>query len=242
MTELVVGLLACCSKDYYNEQIKACEKTWCNSKIPIFYFSGEKCGNKICNNKVVHLKGVSDDVSSATYKQWYGLRWLYEHYPQAKYYYLAGTDTYAKLDKILEFLKRLEQKIDTKDYLYIGGDGFIRHETGKEIYYHSGGPGFILSNSLMARIYSLIPKWIIQWNTNTHWIKVACDWSIACLFDHYKLPVKTIKSDNFKACNWKGCEKNGKKCCQNVNPDNIWVCHYMQPTDMIEFHNYLFKK
>ena len=229
---LAVGLLACCSKDFYNEQIKACKETWCNSDIPIYYFTGEKCSGN-CENNVIHLPNVKDDVLSATYKQWNGLRWLYEKHPEAKFYYFAGTDTYARLDKLIEYLKNM----NSEENLYIGGHGFIRNETGKEIYFHSGGSGFILSNSLMKNIYELIPDWIEKWNSHTNWwIKIACDWSIGCLFDHYNIDIKTIKSDNFYACNWKGFVKGGKKCCNDINIEDLLVCHYMEPNDMKEIH------
>lgn len=231
--KLVIGLLACCSKENYMQQILTCEATWCKSSIiPIHYFTGQNCPNKICNNNVVHLPNVGDDVLSATYKQWYGLRWLYDKYPDAEFYYLAGTDTYAKIDKILEYLNTL----DSKENLYIGGHGWIRTATGKEVYYHSGGSGFILSNSLMKNIYDFIPEWINIWNLHTEWIRVACDWSIAELFLYKNINVKTISLNTFKACNFKGIGKNGIVCCNNVDSKKDWVFHYMDLKDMIELY------
>ena len=156
--------------------------------------------------------------------------WLYEKFPEKDFYYFAGTDTYARLDKILNFL----QTLNPKENLYIGGHGFTRYDTGKEIYYHSGGSGFILSNSLMKTIYPYILDWIIEWNKNVSWIKVACDWSIAALFHEKKINVKTIKLENFKACNWKGLIKGGEKCCKEIDNEKVWVWHYMEPSDMLK--------
>src|SRR5436853_326766 len=96
---IAIGLLACCTKDYYIGQLHACVETWCDNDFT-YFLSGEQCGNR-CKEKnlnVLHFPGVSDDVFSATRKQWEGLRFLYENFPEKDYFYLAGTDTYARLD------------------------------------------------------------------------------------------------------------------------------------------------
>lgn len=235
--KLVVGLLSCCSKEEYLEQINACTQTWCKDYKNIFFLNGEACHSKEkCMSNVIHLKNVGDDVMSATYKQWEGLIWLYQTFPSCDFYYIAGTDTYARLDKLEEYLKTL----NPQENIYLGGDGMTRADTGKEIYYHSGGCGFILSNSLLKAIVPHIPMWIQYWNRYPEWISIACDWSIASLFSEMNIPIKTIKLKEFKACNWQGLTKGKARCCnEEEKKENIWVYHYMDSDDMKRFEKYL---
>lgn len=242
---LIIGVMACCDKEKYIEQMEACKKTWfkgtIESSIPTYFFTGEVCGNYKCKNdkNIIHLKNVNNDFISSTYKQWYGLKYMYESHPNAKFYFLIGTDTYIQCEKLLSFLK----DFDYTDNLYIGGHGDIKLIHDENIYFHSGGSGFILSNSLMKEIYKYIPQWIDQWfqlcNKNNLNLLTACDVSMAYLIYKYKLG-KTIKTEKFRGCNWKGFVNDFKCCGTKIKYNDLLSCHYMNPSDMDEMHKLIF--
>ena len=71
----------------------------------ILYFLGEQ---KILDGeKFIHLPGVGDDYLSATYKQWYGLKYIFEKY-KSKFTIFIGTDTYVNIPKCLDLIKKYE--------------------------------------------------------------------------------------------------------------------------------------
>ena len=70
--------------------------------------------------------GISNDYLSASYKQNLGLKYVYERI-NPKFVYCCGTDTYIFIDRLLEYIK----KLNYNDMLYIGGDGDYRYVSDK---------------------------------------------------------------------------------------------------------------
>lgn len=238
--DLVIGLLACCTKEKYQNQIKACLRTWMNNttQTNIYFLNGESCGlGKECAPSI-HLKGVADDYYSASLKQWYGLKELYQRHPQSKYYYIAGTDTYIRIEKVLNILK----SFNPKKMIYFGGHGDDRLINAEKVYFHSGGSGFILSNPVMAVIDQLILGWIKEWENLTvnSDLRPACDVALAYFLKKYT-QTETIVSDTFRGCNWRGYGQNKTfKCCsQDTNLETVYVCHFMEPEDMDRYDHFL---
>jgi hypothetical protein len=79
-----------------------------------------------------------------------------------------GTDTYLNIPKLMSY-------INTFDYthgLYIGGHGDERQIGTHKYYFHSGGPGFIITYTTLKNIYSILPYLV------THWIHLCNKYNI----------------------------------------------------------------
>jgi hypothetical protein len=247
MKELIVGVMSCCSKPKYQDQIDGCKKTWVKecekNNIPVYFFSGEEECKCVDKSMIVHLKGVKNDFKSSTYKQWYGLKHMYQLHPNAKFFFLIGTDTYINVQNLLNMLKTY----NPLEKIYLGGHGdtriIIENRKLTQIYFHSGGAGFILSNSTMKMVYPIIDVWIDYWKLLTSVVNknlnVACDVSIAYLLKKYNM-AKVHINNNFFGCNWKGMISSIVCCRDNpkLKPKLIVSCHYMNPSDMNDILNY----
>lgn len=248
--DLIVGVMACCSLQKYILQIEGCKKTWVKEcqklKIPTYFFTGQE--GCLCNNtdkQLVHLNGVKNDFKSSTYKQWYGLKYMYENHKNAKFYFLIGTDTYINPTLVLNLLK----KYNENEGVYLGGHGDFRNivdnNTNNKVYFHSGGSGFIISNYTMKSIYNKIDFWVDYWEKLTDKglnkvLDVACDVSVAYFIKKYDF-AKTYTTSQFRGCDWKGFVKN-YRCCEKITkPFETISCHYMNPRDMLEMHFQLHK-
>ena len=129
---------------------------------------------------------------------------------------------------------------DSNDNLYIGGHGCNRNILNKNTYFHSGGPGFILTSQALHKIYPIIQdvtifvkNWInicIQSNNATCLIP-ACDVTIAYIISLPEIQSKIIKLDGFYHCNYLGipCHPN------QFTFDNIYSCHLMSLHDFDNF-------
>ncbi len=263
--DIVIGLLACCSIDKYINEIKACKQTWCkdylnqsinnnqetqtqnqesiNNNIHIYFLTGDKSLQCKCecetDRHTLHLPRVGNNYESSRDKQWLGLKHMYVSHPDADFYYLAGTDTYCNVLNLQKYLKNF----NSNEFLYIGGHGDTRIINGETVYFHGGGAGFIISNSLMKTIYPLIDSW----SNNCILPKVWCDVSFAHLIytlkNYQNIDIKTITSVDFRSCNFQGIH-GVNACCNNIELDTISqkrliCCHYMNPDNMINFHNKL---
>ena len=134
----------------------------------------------------------------------------------------------------------LLDSLDKNKNLYIGGHGDYRMIGEENVYYHSGGPGFIITNNALGTIYSdlytMHNNWInICKNTNNNRLIPACDVQISYFLQ--KKNVEVIKNKHFYSCNFIGCKYNYRyKCCYNtIDTQNIIACHEMSPTDFDTF-------
>jgi len=243
--DLIIVVYACYTLEKYKKQIEIINSTWgkqCElfKNIKIVYFLGEKKISGFNDTeciKYVNLIGVKDDYLSASYKQFLGMKYIYENY-KTKFMICVGTDTYLNIPKLLSYVNSL----DYTDCLYIGGHGCHR-QIGKKIYYfHSGGPGFIITYDVLKKIYDFLPNLMDNWISlcklnNINNLIPACDVAISYYLQQPNINVKIIKATelSFLHCNYKG-----QPCHQNIiNMSNIISCHLMNEEDFYDFTNIL---
>lgn len=246
MSKLAVGLLGTSVNKKYRDQIIACRETWipeCEKLgVQVRIFGGNIVHS---DTPLIHLDGIGDDYASASYKQFLGLKYMYENIP-ADFYFFAGTDNYIVPQRMLNFL----QNHDSKELLYIGGHGWNRDINGKSIYFHSGGAGFILSSGLMKVLYDKnflsfdsIALWRNICQGNLQYLRDACDVAIAYILDKYIPNFKIIFDNKFFGCSCYGRNHNDiNPCCLGDKFPNWETCmalHYMEPSTIKEFHMYI---
>ena len=137
-------------------------------------------------------------------------------------------------------MKYLDQ-FDVKEELYIGGHGDTRWVGNREVYFHSGGSGFILSNALLNKLYPQLFNMDTEWRdicrlNGVNYLFLACDVELAWMLD--KIVKTIIDNERFYACNHKGYAKNNTiNCCgDKVNQNNAIVFHHMTLADFDEYH------
>lgn len=241
--KLVINIFACNTIEKYKEEIIKINETWGKKAeelgVKLLFFLGEEPTDLMDNERYIYLKGVSNDHQSASYKQNLGLKYIYEHF-NADFIFTCGTDTYINIRNLLVYLDMCDKNKD----LYIGGHGDYRQIGEKNIYYHSGGSGFIITNNILGKIYSSLYNIQTDWTAiceknNVNYLLVACDVQIAYYLD--KLNVEIVNNDNFYACNYKGyCYNYTFDCCsKKININEIVSCHYMSLTDFDEYTEFL---
>ena len=233
---LSIGLMATLVNDKFKDQIKGCQETWAKEgkslNVPVKYFCGEIRDKDFVREDIVHLKNVGDDYSSATYKQYYGLRYLLENYP-SDFYLLAGSDNYVNIERCLKML----EKYDSKYPFLIGGHGENREIFGYSSHYMTGGAGLFLSHSALVKMAPKFDIYIQQYKQEVKGKdKDACDVSI-CHFARQE-SVTLVKEKDLYYCDWKGkCWGYLEFPCGGINYDKMIVCHYMERSDML-LYNY----
>ena len=155
--ELIILVYACYTVKKYKNQIEVINETWgkkCETykNIKLLYFLGEEKITGFDDTdsiKYINLPCVKDDYLSASYKQFLGLKYVHENY-KTKFIICLGTDTYLNIPKLLLYINNF----DYNDCLYIGGHGCERDICSKKYYFHSGGPGFIITHICLEKIYN----------------------------------------------------------------------------------------
>ena len=239
--DLVICVYACDTIPKYKTQILKMNETYNDilknyPNIKILYFLGEEKTDLI-GEQYIHLDNVKNDYLSASYKQFLGLKYIYEHY-KSKFIMCIGTDTYVNIKKLDIFLK----KYDYTDNLYIGGHGDRRNLGITEVYFHSGGPGFIITKCCLEKIYPKLHNFVDEWvqlciNNNIQYLIPACDVGIAYIVNLKEIESKTIYTDEFTFIH---CNFRGYPChCGKINVKNLISCHNMSLHDFDEFTNIL---
>lgn len=242
--KLSIGLLATAISKKYVEQIEACKDTWCERAkdlgVSVFFFGGYKQ-----HPGVINLEGVKEDYNSAFDKQFLGLKWMIENSP-SEFYLFGGTDNYFDIDNLLKYV----DEFNHHEKLFIGGHGDVRIVCGKRLYFHSGGAGIMLSHSLLKELYD---QNVLSKETHKKWCEAtanaypaACDLAISHYVDEVR-DVKVVKDQRFKGCSCYGrCHNEITVCCDMRKTLGMWgkllSCHYMEPTTIREYHDYLFPK
>ena len=224
--DLVVVVMACDTKEKYLHQILKIEETYgklihAMSNVKLLYFLGEEVG--LVGEQYIHCKGVLNDYTSVSVKQFHGLKYVYEHF-NTKFVMCIGSDTYLNIKKLLLFLK----PFDSSKSLYIGGHGAFITIDGKSYYYHGGGPGFILSKPCLETLYPKIKnidEFLTEWFTvrmkNYPDYLGACDLWMGMLAE--EMGAEFVISNGFYFCNFIGFPCHFQK----FNFDEIISCHCM---------------
>jgi hypothetical protein len=204
---------------------------------------------------LVNLEGVGEDYASSFLKQFLGLKYLVENCP-ADFYLFGGTDNYFVVDRLLDYL----QEFNPEEKWYIGGHGYLRlFEQNNELYFHSGGAGFILSRALARQLYeaSIFSreieddfKKILQhaaWCRGIQFEVLPCDVAIAYYIQRLNTDFSslTIKDNRFKGCSCYGTSHNDTvQCCDRNTSisewDALFTCHYMESWSIRHYHTYLY--
>ena len=222
--KLSIGCMASQINEKYQRQILACINTWgaiCDSlAISTFYFCGNYRVDDQYPDKIIHLPNVNDDVQSATDKQWFGLKWMYENSP-SEWYLLAGTDNYVFPQRILDMLK----KYDPSQAFFIGGHNKEEDTPVGRINFFTGA-GFFLSHKALSLLLDDIPTIKIKWISlckDKWWLYVACD--VAMTYLCRQKPITFIKIEGIHACDWQGYEKSLYERCCHINYNKCLILH-----------------
>jgi hypothetical protein len=237
--KLGIVIFACDKIDKYREQIRVLNQTWVKkaneySDIKTLFFIGEQPTKEFKGDSYINLKGVNDDYFSVTHKQYEGIKYFYDNY-DCDFIYCCGTDTYINIPKLYKYL----DNFNPNEKLYIGGNGCYRTIDDKSYYYHSGGPGFIISRETTKELVPLINNNIIdEWFNKCDItpeimpLKVACDVSLSYYVQNPPIEATVVKA------------KIGEFCWLNHNSDEydkrkIIACHNMTIFDCYDFTNIL---
>lgn len=234
--DLIIGIYACDTIDKYRDQIHKINETYGDytkknyPNIRILYFLGEE---KVLEGPdYIHLPGVGNDYFSASLKQFEGLKYIHDNF-NTKYIMFIGTDTYPNIKKLINFCFNFNPDAN----LYIGGHGDIRN-IDKPIYFHSGGPGFILTKGCLTKLYPLIDSGFKEYidicnKLELTYLIPACDVAIAHILKKPEINSDVICNENFKHCNYKqtadGCG------CNKVKISDLISCHNNTLNDFDEY-------
>jgi hypothetical protein len=236
--DLIICVYGCNTIKKYNDQIIKINETWgkkCQEykNIKLLYFLGETINPYNTTSDYIYLPNIQNDYLSASYKQYLGLKYIYDNY-KTKYIICCGTDTYLNIPKLLNFIN----KFDSNDNLYIGGHGCNRSINNKNIYFHSGGPGFIITYPCLSELYPYLENIMKEWpgiciNNKSENLIAACDVGISYYLQLDNMNTKIIKTNDlsFIHCNYKGvpCHIN------EIDIKTIISCHSMSLNDFDEF-------
>jgi hypothetical protein len=239
--KLIICIYACVTIDKYKEQIKKINGTYgndCNESVKIIYFLGEEKCDEFVGDQYVYLPNVSNDYLSASYKQYLGLKYIYENY-RPEFVLCCGTDTFINIPKLMPFLN----KLNSADNLYIGGHGCSRKIGDRSYYFHSGGPGFIITYPCLKQICPFLPNMVESWIhicrvNNIEQLIPSCDVAISYFLQKHVFP-EIIKTDGLSFIH---CNHRGTPChIGEIIMKDIISCHSMSLFDFDDFYNILSK-
>lgn len=129
---------------------------------------------------------VQEDYQSATFKQFFGIKKIYEMHPDFDWLFITGCDAYVFKENLEKTLSEFDP---TRDY-FIGGHCGKAEVGGKIFFYPSGGPGFALSKALVEKIASRLDEMAHAWVANQTSHRSACDLAMAYfLSEWYDIPL-----------------------------------------------------
>ena len=238
--KITIGVISTVAKEKYRQQLRAAKETWVQcakaAGIEVYFFAGNVKSSTFPD--LIYLEQCGEDYNSAFSKQFFGISWLYQHI-KADYYCIIGLDTYIHIPNLLKYLNTIKNE----GYLYLGGHGYKRYLDGKYFYYHDGGAGFILNHLVLEKIADKSGQICSEWPLlckDSPKLLPACDVAIAYYLNKWNLVTNPQRSENFYMCNYRGYFKN-KKCC-TPDKDRIITCHWMEPIDMIKYHDWVCSK
>ncbi len=235
--KIVICVMGCDKYDKYINELRLIQNTWgqmCPNDVKFLYFLGEQPTPEFTGPNFINLPGVLDDYLSASYKQFLGLKYIHENYDY-DFILCCGSDTYINVPKLINFASNF----DPTKSLYIGGHGCHREIGNRTYYFHSGGPGFLLTKPCIIQLYPILSDIMKKWIDITkelgvfnylHW---ACDVTIAYFLQQENMNIDIIKADDlvFTHCNYVGipCHPN------QIDLKRLVSCHCMSPQDFIDY-------
>lgn len=228
---IIFCIFACDTIERYKKEIEKIKETWGKTNVDsykLLFFLGEK--GPFCDSDCIHLENVENDYLSASYKQYGGLKYIYENY-NFNYVFICGTDTFVLTDNLIKFIND-DPQISPDKPLIIGGHGDNRQICNTSVHFFAGGPGFILSKATMDIIYPQLGTmqeewmWLCAENGYTTFV-TACDLSL-CYFLK-RCGIIFINAENrFFNCNYLGYYPDHSPCCvKSVNIKTMISCHHM---------------
>ena len=172
----------------------AINSTWGGQAASLKFFSSE--GTPSHNLPVVSLPGT-DDTYPPQKKVYRMLKYMYDHYiNEFNWFMRADDDVYVRVGPLVQFLNTLDPSMD----LYIGQPGIGKADDWQRIqlypneHYCMGGPGVIMSRSLLIKLAphleECLSNVVVSWNEDLEVgrcimrrLGVQCTWSYeVCLF------------------------------------------------------------
>jgi len=239
--KIIICVFGCATIPKYKEEILKINNTWRNlsnsSSVKILFFLGEEKVVDLEGENYIYLPNVKNDYLSASYKQNLGLKYIYENYT-CDYVLSCGTDTFINIPKLVNILS----KFSSTDSLYIGGHGDYRTIHGQSYFFHSGGPGFIISFPCLKKMYPYLENLTDIWITickesKINELNTACDVAISYFLQVLVKPEVIKLNTMFTNCNYKGYPCH----LHQIDMREIVSCHNMTLTDFDDFYDILKK-
>ena len=253
---IIFCIFGCDTIDRYKKEILKVKETWgkppsckapsCkapseNAQNHILFFLGEE--GPFTGDEYIHLENVENDYLSASYKQYGGLKYIYENY-NFNYVFICGTDTYVLTDNLIKFINE-DPQISPDKPLVIGGHGDNRQIGESSLHFFSGGPGIILTKATMDIIYpelgSLQEEWMWMCAENNGYktFVTACDLSL-CYFLKRRGIIFLNVCNRFFNCNYLGYHSKVACCAKSVDLRTMISCHNMTLNNFDELEKILF--
>ncbi|MBO4704771.1 MAG: hypothetical protein J5647_03425 [Spirochaetaceae bacterium] len=167
-----IVLLVFTSAKNLHERALSVQNTWLKN-FPNGYLIGGYCKDK--KLKMINIDNAGEDYLSATYKQYIGLKIMYEKFPNAKWFYITGCDAYVYSNNLCSMLSKYDS---SKDY-FIGGHCRYSNIDGTKVFFPAGGPGFCLSSSLVKKLIPKIDFILSDFSNYKVFKNGSCDVSLA---------------------------------------------------------------
>ena len=218
---IIFCIYGCDTIDMYKKEILKVKETW--NKPPsdkvtqsptnkltqsppfkTFFFLGEE--GSLQDEDCIHLENIGDDYLSAGFKQYAGLKYIYENY-NFNYVFICGTDTYVLTHNLINFIND-DPQISPDKPLVFGGHGDNRQIGESSVHFFSGGAGIVLTKATMDIIYpelgTLQDEWMWFCLDNGYKTFVtACDLSL-CYFLKRRGIIFLNVCNRFFNCNYLG--------------------------------------
>lgn len=235
MLDIVFCVFGCDTIPKYRAEIEKIQETW-GQKVAeypsakLLFMLGEETTPTTVGESYVHLPTVQNDYLSASYKQFLGLKYIYEQYP-CHFVFVCGTDTFVNVPAMMAYISLYS----SQEKWYIGGHGAHRIIYNQDIYFHSGGAGFLLSHASQTALYpqytTAVDRWLaICKDAQVENLAEGCDVAMAFYVQEIA-DMSIVKSDRFWGCDYRG-QVHGYPCHEGlVKLDRLLTCHHMSLDD-----------
>jgi hypothetical protein len=186
--KLCILVFGCVVIDKYKEEVDGIISSWginCDElEVPYFIFVGKNHEEFESNKHIISLesKGVIDDYTSASFKQYLGIQWILSKY-EPEFLYITGSDIYVNVEEMLKVINNYDPNVS----LFIGNGLYMCRIFEYDFQIHCGGAGFILSrntiNTIKPHLYKFQERWLSIVTQFPHYNMYipACDVSMSLL-------------------------------------------------------------